>query len=304
MNNDDLKQIKPRPKKVFKLFNVFFLLFFLGILAYYLLAAPNNNKDLIIHISKNQSLDSIAEELALRDVIRHDYVLKFLIKILNFDHKITPGDYLFAKDKNAFNITWQIAQNRHNILPVKITIKEGMTNNEIADLLSLKLALFRRDLFLSNEKSKQGYLFPDTYFIFNLATTDEIISQFNNNFNQRIKTLENDLSKSNNSKKDIIIMASLLEREAKGSDDQRIISGILWKRISIGMPLQVDVDKSTYTIKGLPEAPINNPGLASIKAALYPIDSMYLFYLHDKTGQVHLARNFEEHKKNINQYLR
>jgi UPF0755 protein len=99
-------------------------------------------------------------------------------------------------------------------------------------------------------------------------------------------------------------MASILEGEANGNLDAPTISGILWKRISLGMPLQVDVDKKTYREKGLPQNPLNNPGLVSIKAAIKPEKSNYLYYLHDKGGIVHYAVTFEEHKQNINKYLK
>lgn len=99
-------------------------------------------------------------------------------------------------------------------------------------------------------------------------------------------------------------MASILEGEAKGKEDIGLISGILWKRISLGMPLQVDVDRSTYEKKGFPVAPLNNPGLMSINASLNPIASKYLYYLHDKNGKVHYATSYEEHKRNINNYLK
>jgi cell division protein YceG involved in septum cleavage len=103
---------------------------------------------------------------------------------------------------------------------------------------------------------------------------------------------------------DVIIMASILEGEANGEKDINIISNILWKRISLDMPLQVDVDRFTYINKGLPTSPLNNPGLASIKAAMNKDKTPYLYYLHEKNGNVHYATSFEEHKKNISKYLK
>ena len=95
-----------------------------------------------------------------------------------------------------------------------------------------------------------------------------------------------------------------MEREAKGEADRGFISGILWKRLGIGMPLQVDAVPSTYNTKGLPKSPIANPGLMSIKTAIYPEESPYLYYLHDKEGKIHYAKNFTEHKANIAKYLK
>ena len=99
-------------------------------------------------------------------------------------------------------------------------------------------------------------------------------------------------------------MASIIERESKGDVDRGYISGILWRRISLGMPLQVDSDLDTYKNKGLPDAPICSPGLKSIEAAIHPKESSYLYYLHDKEGNIHYARTFEEHKLNKIKYLK
>lgn len=99
-------------------------------------------------------------------------------------------------------------------------------------------------------------------------------------------------------------MASILEREAKGDQDREQISGILWKRLSIGMALQVDAAPETYKERGLPDSPIGNPGLESIYASLYPKTTPYLYYLHDKQGMIHYARSFAEHKANIAKYLK
>ena len=155
---------------------------------------------------------------------------------------------------------------------------------------------------MNSISDKQGYLFPDTYFFFPGDTALEIIEILSNNFNNKIKDLP--IKNSGKNLSEIITMASILEGEAKGKEDIYIISGILWKRISIGMPLQVDVDKLTYEVKGLPPNPINNPGLLSIRSALLPISSSYLYYIHDKEGLVHYAENFQEHKKNIEIYLK
>ena len=124
--------------------------------------------------------------------------------------------------------------------------------------------------------------------------------------------------------KDIVIMASLIEKEVPDSDDRKIVSGILWKRLDIGMPLQVDavfpyltgrreilsddlkIDSpyNTYLYKGLPPGPIANPGLDAIEAARNPKSSSYFYYLSGKDGKTHFAKTFAEHLKNKEKYLR
>lgn len=275
---------------------------FLLLVLYYLLFIPFNKKDNIIHISMNQSINSVSKSLEAENIVRDDLVLKFFIKVFKKGKGIIPGDYLIEKNSPVWIVAWQISRGHHNIEALKITIREGLNNEQIADLFESQLVNFDKELFLSFSYDKQGYLFPDTYFFFSMETTEEIIKKLSDNFYYRTKDLPFNLS--NKKLSDIIIMASILEGEASGKEDIGIISGILWKRVSMGMPLQVDVEKSTYENKGLPQRPLNNPGLLSIRSALLPISSSYLYYIHDKNGLVHYAKTFEEHKKNIEIYLK
>ena len=296
--DDSLNKIKPiniiSKKLILKIFLVFI------VFVYFFLSAPFSSKDIIIHVSNGESVASITSELKTENTIRNEFSLKLFIKLLKRGTGIVSGDYLIKKNSPVWVIAWQIGRGVHGISPIRVTIREGLTNIQIADLMASKLSGFRRDLFLEETNSKQGYLFPDTYFFFPLDTTDEIIEKLSNNFDRKI----NGLNLNDKKLSDIIIMASILEGEASGKDDIGIISGILWKRIALDMPLQVDVDKSTYNIKGLPLKPLNNPGLSSIMAALNPISSPYLYYIHDKNGNVHYSKSFEEHKRNISNYLK
>ena len=286
-------------KNIILLIIGFFVLFF-----YYFLSAPYGNKNTIIHVSSGQSINSIVEELKEENSIRSPFALKVFIKLLKSGKGIISGDYLINKNSPVYVVAGQIARGHHNIDRARITFREGLNNEQMAEILESKITSFRKDLFLSKVEDKQGYLFPDTYFLYPLDTTDEIIKKLEDNFKKRTKNIKEEIIKDNKSFSDIIIMASILEGEASGKEDIGIISGILWKRFSMGMRLQVDIDKNTYIEKGLPEKPLNNPGMLSIEASFNPIDSSYLYYLHDKEGVVRYARNFEEHKKNINNYLK
>ena len=192
--------------------------------------------------------------------------------------------------------------------PVVATIPEGFDTGQIADAFTSRLSNFSKDRFLSEVKSLEGYLFPDTYFFLSTDTEMDVIKSMRENFDKKILPLKPAIALSKKSEKEIITMASLIEREGKGEirgqTDRVFISGILWKRLSMNMPLQVDAAPSTYKSRGLPEAPIANPGLESIKAALYPKNSPYLYYLHDKNGLIHYAKSFSEHRQNILKYLK
>jgi len=286
-----------------KISTIILVVFVLLITSYYSLSAPITSKDLIIHIPKGESINFVSKELKDKKSIRNEFFLKLFIKLFKSNKGIISGDYLIENKTPVFVVAWQISRGKHKISPIKVTIQEGLTNEKIANILADKLSGFRKDLFLSEAIDKQGYLFPDTYFFFPLDESSEIIDKLSDNFNLKIDKISSEIKSSSKNLEDIIIMASVLEGEAN-NDDAEVISGILWKRLSLGMPLQVDVDKSTYNKKGLPSYPLNNPGIKMIMASINPTQSSYLYYLHDKDGNVHYAMSYEEHKKNINKYLK
>ncbi|HLP86631.1 MAG TPA: endolytic transglycosylase MltG [Candidatus Paceibacterota bacterium] len=303
--DDNFEKIESQDTKInTKKWYILLVLIFVIILYFTFLASPFGGSDTIIHISGGQSINSLALELENKNIVKNDLTLKIFIKLLKKGQGIITGDYLIKKEAPVFVVAWQIGRGHYNLKPIKITIREGLTNEQIADILSDKLPQFNKELFLSQAKDKQGYLFPDTYFLFSLDQPDEIIKKLFDNFNNKIENVDLELKESNKSLSEIVIMASILEGEAGGKEDVEIISGILWKRISLNMPLQVDVDRWTYENKGLPIKPLNNPGLTSIKAAISPKASSYLYYLHDKNGKVHFAVSYDEHKQNINKYLK
>lgn len=293
-----------RPKN--KILNIQILSIFIIVIliTFYFLSAPFKNRDVLIHISPGESLSTISSELINNEAIRSNFTLKIFVKLLGMKKGIISGDYLIKKNSPVWIVAWQISRGHHNIEPIKVTLKEGITKNNMAKILDDKIPNFNTDLFLNDSRSKEGYLFPDTYFFYSLSSTDEILTDITSNFQKRINSIDKEMKSVNHSLSDIITMASILEKEAGGKNDIAIISGILWKRIQLGMPLQVDAAPNTYKEVGLPENPISNPGLLAIKAAIHPQESGYLFYLHDNDGNVHYAVNFNEHRSNIAKYLK
>lgn len=287
-----------------------FALITIGIFIYTIISPPvenrsfSNNQPVIIHVSEGEGVSTIITELKTKNIIKKSWVAKSLLSILRSDTQIPRGDYLFDHPTTAFNIAWRLARGIHHIEPFKITFREGITNAEIAKQLSEKLPSFRKDLFYSNAKTREGYLFPDTYFFFPLTTTDEVISQLSLNFTRRLSKYKKDISVSGHTEEEVIIMASLIEKEAQGINDRAIIAGILWNRIEHGMLLQVDAAKETYYRKGLPSKPIANPGELAIEASVHPLETAYVFYLHGKDNLPHYAKTYREHQTNIRNYLK
>jgi UPF0755 protein len=288
-------------KTIFYLFCAFlFLIYF-----YFLfLSAPGDFPlGAVAKIEPGMSLRSVSSILKREHIIRSRVAFESFVIIFGGEKHIISADYLFENKLTVWQVARRIGGGEHHMAPIVITIPEGFDINQIADTAGLKLTNFNKAQFQLEAKGLEGYLFPDTYFFLTNANETDVIKSMSDNFEKKITPLLEDIVSSGKTEKDIIIMASIIEREAKGDMDRGVISGILWKRISMGIPLQVDADRETYKVKGLPENPIGNPGLLAIKAAIHPQSSPYLYYLHDKNGNIYYAKNFTEHKKNILKYL-
>lgn len=276
-------------------------------------------------ISEGLTLTEIAESFEEEKIIKSSFWLKNIVAILGGEKGVFAGDYYFNKKSNVFSIAWRISKGIFDLTPVKITIPEGATNKDISLIISSKLKNFNDEEFLLLVEGKEGYLFPDTYFFLPNVKPKSVIQTLEQNFSNRIGEIRADIIRFGESLEDVVIMASLLEKEARTVVTRRTIAGILWTRIEIGMPLQVDavfeyingkntfeltlddltIDSpyNTYVYKGLPVGPIANPGLESMRDAINPIPSEYLFYLSDSDGNMHYSETFEGHKQNKSRYL-
>lgn len=306
-NNPDSFYV-PKDKSSLPKKSLFYIvvLFFLFLIFYFsFLSAPKNFPiRTAVVIEQGEILRSVSGHFKEQNVIKSRIVFEAFVIIYGGEKHITAGDYLFENKASVIEVAKRVAQREINLAPVKVTIPEGFTNQEIADLFSTKLRNFDENRFLEDAKLQQGYLFPDTYFFFTSDDDQKVLDYMTSNFEKRIKTIQKDFLTSSRTEKDLITMASIIEKEAKGDSDRALISGILWNRISKNMALQVDADMWTYKNRGLPVSPICNPGLEAIKAAIFPTKSAYLYYLHDPEGGIHFAKTFEEHKNNKAKYLK
>lgn len=280
-----------------------FLLLVNFLFYFFFLSSPYSfPKDTIIEIKQGENLRELSFDLKNKKVIRSRFIFETFLIIYGGERHLAVGDYLFEDKLPVFEVARRIAQKDRRLASIKLTIPEGFDNQQIAESASLKLKNFDKEKFLN--KAKQGYLFPDTYFFFSSDNEQDVLRYLSENYKKKINSLKKDIESSGKNENEIITMASLIEREAKGDSDRRHISGILWNRIKKNMPLQVDAFYDTYKKKGLPKDPICNPGMDAIMASLYPIQTHYLYYLHDKNGEIHYASTFEEHKKNKIKYLK
>lgn len=245
---------------------------------------------------------TVAENLEQAHIIRSRFVLQQIIVVSGKGRSVASGEYLFNTSSNVFGVAYRIATGDFRMAQPKVTIPEGSTNAQIAGLIKKTFSDFNTEDFLVQVADKQGYLFPDTYFFLS-TSTKEIINILTDTFDSKVRTLQAEALNDGKNWNDIVVIASLLEEEANNVTDFKLVSGILWKRLEIGMPLQLDAATSTYKVKGLPVQAISNPGLETLDAALHPTSSPYLYYLTGKDGKMHYAETFEQHKKNTAEYL-
>ncbi|KKW30285.1 MAG: hypothetical protein UY74_C0045G0001, partial [Candidatus Kaiserbacteria bacterium GW2011_GWC2_52_8b] len=181
--------------------------------------------------------------LILKDnyVIRSRIAFRIIVALSGNEHSLHAGDYLFKEPVSIFSIARVIAIGAYGLEPFRIRVPEGATTKDIARIFDGRLERFNTERFLSQAVPLEGYFFPDTYFFLPNASDETVILALRQNFDTHITTLDEQIQKFGKPLKDVVIMASILEREAPQGADRRIIAGILWKRIAIGMPLQVDV---------------------------------------------------------------
>ena len=259
---------------------------------------------IIFRVEHGSSLRSVSLKLKEENIIRSRLVFETFVILLGREKRVIEADYYFENKFPVYEVARRIGKGEHHLAPVVVTIPEGFDAVQIADAFVPKLVNFDKSKFLSEAAGLEGYLFPDTYFFQRTDTETDVIKSMRANFEKKMLSLKSDIALSGRTQREIIVMASLIEGEAKGEVDQALISGILWKRISIGMPLQVDAAFVTYKTKGLPGSPIGNPGMEALQAAIHPKSSPYLYYLHDKNGEIHYAKSFSEHRQNVEKYLK
>ncbi len=217
-----------------------------------------------------------------------------------------------------------------------VSIGEGMRKEEIAERFAERLDWNDTEtetfgeMLMCSLNSNEGYLFPGGYAVPQSATPMDVKNMMLERFKEtRDEELSEMFSKSSISLETALTVASLIQREASGKRDMKLISGIIWNRIFSDMTLDIDAtlqymkgsedrwwpqvksqDKfiaspyNTYINKGLPPGPISNPGLAAISAALNPEKTSCIFYLHDEYGRIHCSRTYSEHKRNVNIFLK
>lgn len=302
-----------------------------GMIGYFWNLCPvaiQSNEQQPVEIALGTSLREVSQLLESRGLIRNRWIYEMYVRFQPNRRMAKAGRYLLGPGMTVPGIVRRMQQGTSP--EIQVTIPEGLTNRETADLLARK-GLVDPDRFLSKLEDrefmadllkdiplshfKEGFLYPDTYR-FKLNTTEsQIIATMIRRFSQIYQLYLQDIPKEEF--QNLLILASIVEKEAQKAVDRPIIAGVFYNRLRRGYPLQscatiqyalgvrkerllyedlqIDSPYNTYKHYGLPPAPIANPGLDSLRAAAIPAQVNYLYFVAKPDGSHVFSNTYEQH---------
>lgn len=299
--------------------SIIFIIFIVFILLI-VFQVTKEDKVVEVFIPKGSSPHKIAKILKDSDVISSQKLFMSLIKFYGYSTKLQAGLYDFNKKDSLNTIIEKIKKGESK--NIKVTIPEGFNIKQIAKVLAEnKICDEEKFISLAAEQNMEGFLFPNTYFLLPQMTEQEVIKVMNDEFNRYwTKEREERLKQIDKPKRDVIILASIVEKEAIADRERPIIAGIFLNRLAKGMRLEscstvlyamginkerlsfedlkFDSPYNTYRHKGLPPGPICNPGAKAIDAVLYPEATDSLYFVSKGNGTHYFSSTFEQHIKN------
>lgn len=294
-------------------------------------------KDVEFEVKEGDTLNQILDELSNSGELRNEFFVKFSIKMFNYDTNIKPGTYTFSKEAPLEQLMFELNQGEISEF-VKVTIPEGYSIEAMAEVFDKSELGISKDEFLDAVKNYplpdyvkkvdgrryalEGFLFPDTYHFDKGSTPETVIQIMLKRFEEVFAEIQKELDVTVEKDKidEIVTMASIVEREIIHDDERPKASSVFYNRLKQGMPLQscatviyalgkhkevlyysdleVDSKYNTYKYAGLPIGPIAAPGRESLKAAVSPAETNYLYFiLNDETNYHYFFENYNDFLK-------
>ncbi|MFA5528780.1 MAG: endolytic transglycosylase MltG [Peptostreptococcales bacterium] len=302
----------------------------------------NNNQSMKVEIPQGSSTAKIASLLSEKGLINSEFAFKYQSKKLKYDNRYQAGNYVLSQNMDMFAIMEKIKKGEAEFETIRFTIPEGYDMKLIAEALEEKGLVDSGEFYrvLNNEKFDyrflegiplgenylEGFLFPDTYEFHVDATEKDIIDRLLQRFDNVFVDAYYERAKElGYSIREIIAMASIVEREAVLDEERPIVASVFYNRLDIDMRLQscatvqyilgeqkarlsiadtqIESPYNTYLHVGLPPAPIASPGLKSIEAALYPADTDYIYFVAKGDGSHAFARTYDQFLTYKNKYI-
>ena len=324
-------------KNIFLAVSFIFLLslfLFIGF-AYYLLSPLEKggyNKDFLVR--RGATLKDVAKGLEKNRIIKSSGIFELWARISGAGRSIKAGEYRLNPGMSPLKVLKIL--NRGLVITCRVTIPEGYTRKQIAEVLQ-KEGLVNREEFISNTGSLdlakryginapnlEGYLYPDTYRFSKGMPVTSIIHVMVSRFWEITTPLSEKIKESRMTTNEVVTLASIVEKETGLDRERPLIASVFLNRLKKKMRMESDptviygikefngnltkkdltahTRYNTYVIRGLPPGPIANPGLASIKAVLYPAKSDYLYFVSRNDGSHCFSRKFSDHNRAVSTY--
>lgn len=305
---------------IFRTTAIFIVAFALGLTFAFLISvnrgASTEATELSFEVSEGEGPRSIANRLQKEGLLSAERPFLVYVLLTGKRNKFYVGNYTLRRDMTIREMVRTLSDpSRQEIV---ITVLEGWRITDIAKELADKTDITESAfLTLADPVVYEGYLFPDTYHFEKKVTAEQALAKLRTNFDRRTAGLQ--------LTRDDVILASIVEREAKLAEDKPKVAGVYLNRLKIDMALQADPTvqyakgswapitvadyqnvispHNTYLNKGLPPTPISNPGLAALKAVKEPATHDFYYFIHVNDGTTYYARNGEEHNANKRRYL-
>lgn len=318
-------------KVIFSFLALFVLVFITGFSFVFINNQPVSKEDSnkVFTVESGEGIKSIGQNLEDSNLIRNKYLFYYYSYTLGLNKKIQAGNFKISSNLSTKEIAVKLTQ--AGITDYWIKILEGLRVEELTDIFPKDSPINSTD-FIRAVKAKEGFIFPDSYLIPQYFNIDEILAMIQNNFDTKFAKAKLGATNTQLTDRQIVILASIIEHEARTLKVKQGVSGVLMNRINSGMPLQSDVTVqyardtqrkpkkywedlaaadiksvvspyNTYQNTGLPPGPICNPGYDSLYAAFHPTESDYLFYLTGNDGVMYYATTLSDHNLNIANHL-
>ena len=281
----------------------------------FLISPKPDAKPVVFVVEQGDSVNVIESHLQKAKLITHPTFFKWFTQLSHTQNKLQAGTFFVSPGTSISSIVLTLSNVKN--AEVQVTIPEGFTNDQIKLKLVEAFSGFDTIAWDAETKDLQGYLFPDTYRFSKTASVKDIVEKMRSTLDRRLVENKIDflncdmyqpsmgyVSPTRCDLAETLILASLIEKEVQTPGDMAHVAGVFLNRLAIGMPLQTDTSSFTYKNKGLPPAPINNPGMNAILAVLHPLktDDMYFITLPNQPAV--FAKTFQQHTGNVQKYLK
>jgi UPF0755 protein len=292
-----------------------------------------------IDVAEGETVDGVVADLESHGLVRSAFWFRWYARLRGLGGKLRAGRYRLDTGMGASALVARLEM-PPDARTVKLVVPEGLTAEQIAQRVQSDGLGIAASTYLGEERTGhfsdgflagrpagsplEGMLFPDTYQVPVGASAHDVVSQQLEAFVAKALPMLATPPKGFTAYQ-VVVVASIVEREARLPSDRPMVAGVLYNRLARGMDLQVDASVmyglgqpgqnptagdlerdtpyNTYLHAGLPPTPISNPGLASLEAAAHPTPSPYLFYVSDGCGHNHYSSTAAEHDALVKQYL-